>query len=129
MLLGYLMQLLAGSESIQLVDGQVQTDPLQDRILFTLMLGSAAGFYLWFWVRSGQTLGMMSWRIKLVDQDYGLVSPARGLLRFVLAWPSFLFLGLGYLWLFVDRDGDALHDRLSGTRVVLVPKSERPFTQ
>lgn len=126
-LLGYIMQAIFGSDSNQLVDGQVQTDPLQDSILFTLMLASALGFYGWFWVRSGQTLGMIAWRIRTQTRDGHLISPRQALLRWLLAWPSFICLGLGYLWLYVDSNGDAAHDRLSGTRVVLLPKSYRPF--
>lgn len=129
MLLGYIVQMIVGTGSATLVDGQVQTDPVVDWILFSLMLGSALAFYLWFWARSGQTLGMMSWRLKVVDSNNRLLQPKQGLLRFALAWPSMLALGLGYLWLFLDPQGDALHDRLSGSKVLLVPKSARPFTR
>jgi len=41
-----------------------------------------------------------------------------------LAWAvvSWLPLGLGYLWILVDPQRRAWHDRLSGTRVVVLPK-------
>jgi uncharacterized RDD family membrane protein YckC len=126
-LLGYIMQFIFGSDSNQLVDGQVQTDPLQDTLLFILMMGSALGFYGFFWIRSGQTLGMIAWRIRTQTADGRLISPGQALLRWLLAWPAFACGGLGYLWLLLDRNGDAAHDRLSGTRVVLLPKSHRPF--
>jgi uncharacterized RDD family membrane protein YckC len=35
---------------------------------------------------------------------------------------SWLPLGLGYFWILFDREGRAWHDRLSRTRVVLLPK-------
>jgi uncharacterized RDD family membrane protein YckC len=35
---------------------------------------------------------------------------------------SWLPLGLGFLWMLVDSQGRAWHDRLSGTRVVELPK-------
>jgi len=126
-LLGYIMQLIFGTEGNQLVDGQVQTNALQSNILFLLMLTSAAGFYVWFWTRSGQTLGMIAWRLRTQSLDNSLLTPVQGLLRWALAWPSFVFFGLGYFWLYVDPNGDALHDRWSRSKVVVLPKSHSPF--
>ena len=47
----------------------------------------------------------------------------QSLIRYVGAWLSLLALGLGYLWILIDRDGLAWHDRLSNTRLVMVRKS------
>jgi len=127
MLLGLLVQLIAGPDTSILVDGKVQTDPVLDVIVFTLMMVSSALFYVWFWTRSGQTLGMIAWRIKVEKVQGGLISPVQGLIRFVAAWPAFFCLGLGYLWLYLDADRDAVHDKLSGSKVVLVNKESRPF--
>ena len=123
MLLGFILQLFVGPDTSQLIDGRVQTDPLLDNILFLLMVASAFGFYLWFWIRSGQTLGMIAWQIRVESLDGGLISPAQGLIRFLAAWPSFFMLGLGFLWLYIDPNGDTVHDKLSNSRVVLLPKS------
>jgi uncharacterized RDD family membrane protein YckC len=127
MLLGFMLQLIFGPDTNQLVDGRVQTDPLLDTILFLLMVASSSGFYIWFWTRSGQTLGMIAWRIKLESIDGGLITPLQGVIRFLAAWPAFFMLGAGYLWLYLDPLGDAAHDRLSRSKVVLVAKSHRPF--
>lgn len=126
-LLGFVMQILFGSTGNEMVDGEVQTDPLRSTILFLLMMLSAWGFYAWFWTRSGQTLGMIAWRIRTESAAGGLISWQQAVLRWLLAWPAFFLLGLGYLWLYLDPEGNALHDRGSGTRVVLLPKSHRPF--
>ncbi|WP_284450395.1 RDD family protein [Spongiibacter tropicus] len=125
-LLGYLMQLVFGTGN-ELVDGQVQTNALQSNLLFALMLASASGFYIWFWTRSGQTLGMIAWRLRAQSVDNHLLSPQQGLVRWLLAWPSFACFGLGFLWLYLDPNGDALHDRWSGSKVVVLPKSHSPF--
>ena len=123
MLFGFIMQLVVGPDTSELVDGRVRTDPVLGNILFFLMLTSCAAFFGWFWTRSGQTVGMLAWRIKVVDRDGGPVSVRQAAVRLLLAWPAFCLLGLGYLWLFVDAEGDALHDKISGTRVVVVPKA------
>jgi uncharacterized RDD family membrane protein YckC len=129
MAMGFALQFIFGPDTSQIVDGRVQTDPLLNAIVFTGEVFTAATFYIWFWRRTGQTLGMIAWRIKAINAngDGGLMSLPQGLLRFALAWPAFFCFGLGYLWLYVDRNGDALHDKLSGTRVIILPKSARPF--
>lgn len=128
MVMGFALQFIVGPDTSQLVDGRVQTNPVLDWVIFIGEVGTAATFYIWFWMRTGQTLGMIAWRIKAVSATTGRpMSFQQGVLRFVLAWPAFFCLGLGYLWLYVDPNGDALHDKLSGTRVLLLPKSARPF--
>ena len=127
MVLGFLMQLIVGTQANQLVDGVVQTDPLLDAILFTIMVASGSGFYIWFWTQSGQTLGMITWRIKVESVDGGLISFKQGVIRYIAAWPAFFLFGLGYLSMYLDSKGDAVHDKVSRSKVVLLPKSHRPF--
>lgn len=81
-------------------------------------------FYGGFWVRGGQTLGMRTWRIKLVRQDGGPITWTIAFKRFVSALLSLFCLGLGFLWVLYDRDKLAWHDRLSGTRLVRLPKEQ-----
>ena len=123
MLIGFIVQLAVGTDTSQLVDGRVQTTPVLANILFFLMVASCATFFVWFWTRSGQTVGMLAWRIKVVDRNGRLISMRQAGIRFLLAWPAFFMLGLGYLWLLVDAEGDALHDKISATRVVVLPKT------
>lgn len=127
MVLGFALQLVVGPDTNQLVDGVVQTDPVLDTILFLLMLASGSGFYIWFWIKSGQTLGMIAWRIRVQTLEGGELSVGQGLIRYAAAWPAFFLFGLGYLWMYIDREGDALHDKLSHSKVVLLPKEHRPF--
>jgi uncharacterized RDD family membrane protein YckC len=92
---------------------------------FACCVAVVAAFHLWFWTHGGQTLGMRSWRIRVVRGDGSelrLGDAARRWLAAVLSWAP---LGLGFLWGLVDRDRLALHDRLSGSRLVLVPKAPR----
>ncbi len=76
------------------------------------ILAIFAAYFLWCWLRGGQTLAMKAWGIRLVD-----VTPERALLRLVLAT---LLLPASIAWAFFDRDRQFLHDRLAGTRLVLV---------
>ena len=72
-----------------------------------------AAYYLFCWLRGGQTLAMKAWRIRLVE-----VTPRKALARLVLAA---LLLPVSILWAVFDRDRQFLHDRLAGTRLICVP--------
>lgn len=75
-------------------------------------------YFVGYWCRSGQTLAMQTWGIRLVAAPGGAVSRKRALIRYLLAWPSLLLCGTGLLWAVVDAEHQFLHDRLAGTRLV-----------
>ena len=83
------------------------------------------GFFGIFWTRGGQTLGMMAWRLKVLREDGGALTWTDTVKRLAAAWLSAAVLGLGYLWVLVDAQHRAWHDRLSHTRVVSIPKEKK----
>ena len=93
--------------------------PLQAAITATTVL-----FFGWFWTRSGQTLGMQAWRLRVQQPDGSAIGWRQALIRMGGAVLSGLCLGAGYWWALFDRDRCTWHDRLSGTRVVLLPKRD-----
>jgi uncharacterized RDD family membrane protein YckC len=95
------------------------------RLLFQAYVLAVCGAYFVFcWARSGQTLPMKTWRIRLVTDQGKPLALGRAMRRYLLAVPGIVS-GIGVLWAFVDRDRQFLHDRLAGTRIVRVeqPKS------
>ncbi len=97
----------------------------QPGILFQLgWIIVLVSFYVYFWSKGGQTLGMRAWRLKLVPEQDKEFNIYRGILRCALASISFAALGLGYLWCLIDRKSLTLHDRLSHTRVIVLPKEK-----
>jgi len=93
------------------------------RHLFQFYLaGILFAYFSAFWLRSGQTLAMKTWRIRLVDQHGGRISFKQALLRFFIALFGLLLAGIGFWWALVDRDRQFLHDRIAGTRLVRVPR-------
>lgn len=89
-------------------------------------LGWAAvllGFYTFFWHSAGQTIGMRTWRLKLINDNGHLPTVGQCLARCGAALLSFALLGLGYWWSLVDRDHLCWHDRLTETRVIVLPKA------
>ncbi len=115
--------MLATVPYVMLTDGAAV--PHWVRVLFqTYLLAVMFGFFSWFWLHGGQTLGMRAWRLRVVSGDGGPIRPRQALARFGWALPSLLLLGLGLLWVLVDKERLAWHDRLSGTRLVLLPKTK-----
>lgn len=85
------------------------------RMALQIFIGCVfAAYFLWSWLRGGQTLAMKAWGIRLVH-----VTPRRALLRFILA-ALFVPSLISVVWALFDRDHQFLHDRLAGTRLVLV---------
>ncbi|MCK9381716.1 MAG: RDD family protein [Sulfuritalea sp.] len=76
-------------------------------------------YFIWYWHHGGQTLAMQTWKIRLSTPNGAQPSLARLGLRYLLAWPSIIYLGAGVFWALFDRDRQFLHDRLAGTRLVL----------
>ena len=91
--------------------------------LFFIYSWVIAGFYFVFcWVKSGQTLAMQTWRIQLLGFDGKPLSLEQAVKRYVIASFSLMFFGLGFLWAIFDREGLYLHDRFIGGRLVALPK-------
>ena len=42
-------------------------------------------YYLWFWIKHGQTLGMKSWKTYVLNTDNTKINIRQGLLRIILA--------------------------------------------
>ena len=42
-------------------------------------------YYLWFWIKHGQTLGMKSWKTYVLNTDNTKINIRQGILRIILA--------------------------------------------
>jgi uncharacterized RDD family membrane protein YckC len=111
------------------------------RTVLQVALFLAIGVYfVWCWTRSGQTLALKTWRLRIAGPDGAPPSTPRAVVRYLLAWhlflPGLVFIafadarpavglaalaaGFSVLLLpaLLDRDRRLLHDRWSGTRVL-----------
>ena len=89
--------------------------------LTALLLAQTFAFFAFFWLRHGRTLGMQAWRLRIVAPDGSGPDLTQVIQRFIVAAPSLLLFGVGYLWRLLDPAGLTWPDRASGTRVVVVP--------
>lgn len=77
-------------------------------------------YFIWFWTHGGQTLAMQTWKIRLVNKDGSGLNRKQAITRYLLALVGVFFFGLGILWAIFDQNHQFLHDRLAGTRIILV---------
>lgn len=91
---------------------------LGGKLLWLHVLVVLGIYFIWCWLHGGQTLPMKTWKLRLVDQSGAPVRPLQAILRYLAAWPSIVFFGIGILWALFDREGLFLHDRIAGTRIV-----------
>lgn len=94
------------------------TSGIRRYLLQAWVLVVVGAYLAGFWTRGGQTLAMKTWRIRVEAADGGPVGPARAIRRYLLALAGAAALGVGFLWALLDRDGQFMHDRLAGTRLV-----------
>ena len=92
------------------------------RVLLVLLI---VGFFGVFWTRKGQTLGMLAWRLRVERDSGSLLSWSDTLKRLAAGLLSWGLAALGIFWLLVDRDRLAWHDRVTHTRVIVLPKKLR----
>jgi uncharacterized RDD family membrane protein YckC len=101
--------------SITLVFNQgkaIESSPLFNLfLLFTIFV-----FYAWFWNKSGQTLGMRAWKIRIVSEFGGNPSWGISFLRLSFALLSLSCFGLGYFWRLFHPY--TWHDKLSQTSII-----------
>ncbi|WP_019529938.1 RDD family protein [Dasania marina] len=118
--------LLSGSQQ-QNANGDVvhELHPLMTGLAFQLyLLFIVVLFFSVFWRKQGQTLGMQAWKLKLVNRHNQAPTIKECLLRLLYATISFACLGMGYWWLWIDKEQLTWHDRWSKTRVLQLSKTQ-----
>ena len=85
------------------------------------LLSICFGFYAGFWYWRGQTLGMLAWRIKLYSSDGNALKFWQVVIRFFVAIFTLSFFGIGFLWIFTNKNRRSLYDIAAKTVVVHAP--------
>lgn len=107
-------------------------------------------FYGWFWTHGGQTLGMRTWKQKLVSLNGNSVSWTQSFIRVLtgtpawilflislLLWmfpekthvtkylastPAWLMVLVSFIWVLLDNRSGNWRDKISGTQIVTTEK-------
>jgi uncharacterized RDD family membrane protein YckC len=111
---------IATAVAMPLTHGAITPEhPLAELIYRLYILAVGFLFFGGFWVRNGQTLGMLAWRVKVVPASGGeRINWRQALLRYLAAYLSWAALGFGFWWSLWDPEKKTWHDRLSGTRLI-----------
>lgn len=73
-------------------------------------------FFIYFWSKKGQTIGMRAWRLKVQNTDGSLITKWLAVKRL-----CFSFLGLGNLMVIFNRKNKlSLQDQLTNTEVIVL---------
>ena len=108
---------LSGAEDVSAL---IQESLLFSSIRSALLVIVTLVFFGYFWTKSGQTIGMRAWRLKVQTLEGKLISWPQSLIRSLCA-----LLGLGNLLVLVDfKNKKALQDYLSKTEVITLTKEE-----
>ncbi len=113
---------LAKTGVISLVGYRDEAEYIQKHaIWFQLYSCACIGwFYLYFWVKAGQTLGMRAWRLLLLSADGKPVTLRQAFIRLLTSLG-----GIGNFWLWLRwGKGLALQDQIAGTIVVVLTKEQ-----
>lgn len=81
------------------------------------------GYFCYCWVKSGQTLAMKTWRLRVERRDGGPITLPQAALRYIVAAVGLFAFGVAFVWAFFDRDRLFLHDRIAGTLIVKIVPS------
>ncbi len=76
-------------------------------------------YFCWQWVTGGQTLGMRSWHIFVVNNSSAYPNWKEASIRFFLSIISWLLAGLGFIWALFNKNKLALHDYFSKTHLIV----------
>jgi len=91
----------------------------RDGAVFLLLLGYHIGFWTW----KGTTVGGIICQLRVVRVDGVPLRFVDALVRGLSSIFSLAVLGIGCLWILMDPERQAWHDKIAGTYVVKVPRN------
>ena len=92
------------------IRGEAVTGALSQTLLFLELFA----YFAFSWVRRGQTLGMVAWKLRIEPTPFTFWQAA---LRMLGALLGLLCFGLGYFWMFIDPQKRSWADLLSRSRL------------
>jgi len=96
-----------------------------DRIFQIYLLLIMALYFILPWKIRGQTLGMQSWKIKVVQKTGETITWKQAIKRILFSCLSWGVAGLGFVWGLFDSEKKTWHDRLSGTKLIFYRQEKK----
>jgi len=76
--------------------------PSRRVVLQCALFATIGVYFVWCWTRSGQTLALKTWKLRVAGPDGGRVSSSRAIARYLLSWHLFV---PGLIVIALDRPG------------------------
>jgi len=80
------------------------------------ILGITYIYLTYFWTQAGQTPGLRTWKLRIVNEDNSAITRYNANLRFIF---TIIFFLIGWIGLFLPKN-QLLQDRLAKTKIVIV---------
>lgn len=87
-----------------------------------ILLLVTAMYFIVSWVHGGQTIGLKTWRLRVVRTDGLRLTAACASLRFLIALISLGVCGLGFFWALLEPQRRTWHDLATGTVMLRISK-------
>ncbi|WP_026361881.1 RDD family protein [Methylotenera sp. 1P/1] len=98
------------------------THGLKHLLLQALLWLMTGLYFVVCWVKTGQTLAMQAWKMKVVGSDGQLLTLQQASVRYLLASLLTMAFGVGLLYMLFNQKRLFLHDRILHTQFVLLNK-------
>lgn len=122
-LLGYLLLYLLTLpwlNDFKVLSKLLSSHPLWAPLWTIFLICGVQFYYVYCWVKGGQTIGMKVWRLKLCHRNGKLLSWRKAYLRSLLS-----FAGIANLWSLLDKQRRGWHDIAVKSYLVVIPKNHR----
>lgn len=118
--------LAAISYGAQVITGNLISWNRSTGVVIGLFAAWELAYFGFSWATNGRTLGMAVFGIRVVRTDGAVLEPRHATIRALVFPFSFLFCGLGFLGILVQREHRALHDLAAGSAVIYAWTARAP---
>ena len=84
----------------------------------SLVILSTWLYFALFWIYGGKTLGMSSWKLRIISQDGNQITIIQTIIRFLSNILTVLFAGIPLFFRQINKNNESLSDLLSKTSII-----------
>lgn len=117
--------MIVGGVAVAINNGEAVDSALGSAVLKSALFVATYLFFAYSWTRTGQTIGMLAWRLRIQKMENRTLSWTESLIRFFAAGFSMLCFGAGYWVMLFGDERLTWHDRWTESTVVYLPKKKK----
>ena len=84
----------------------------------SLVILSTWLYFALFWIYGGKTLGMSSWKLRIISQNGNQITVIQTIIRFLSNILTVLFAGIPLFFRQINKNNESLSDLLSKTSII-----------